>query len=171
MVDGKVRKNPKYPAGFMDVIKLPETDECWRILFDRKGYLRLHEIGEGESGFKLEKVIGKTPSQGGKLQLNLNDGKTMTGEFEDIDVGDTLKVSLPGLEIQNHIPREVGSLALITGGSNVGRIGEIKEIIETESPSSDRFLVESDGEKFQSPEEYVFVIGEKSPEISLPEDD
>ncbi|KXB01044.1 hypothetical protein AKJ41_02910 [candidate division MSBL1 archaeon SCGC-AAA259O05] len=171
MVDGKVRKNSKYPVGFMDVIKLSETGDCWRILFDKKGYLYLHEIGEDESGYKLEKVIGKIPFKGGKLQLSLKDGKTITGEFDNVSVGDTLKISLPELEVQDHIPRGVGSLALVTGGSNVGRGGKIKEIVNVEGPSSDRFVIESDGEEFQSPEKYVFVIGENSPEISLPEVD
>jgi len=53
----------------------------------------------------------------------------------------------------------------------VGMRGKIKGISEIEGPSSNQFIVESDGEEVQSPEEYVFVVGEKTPEISLPEGD
>lgn len=166
-VDGKVRKNPNYPVGVMDVIRFPSTGGAWRVMHDRKGYLQFKEIDDEEGGFKLEKVVGKTPFQGGKFQLSFHDGKTLVGEFDDIQVSDTLKVSLPSLEIRDHIPCREGSIALITGGSNVGRSGKIQEIVEVEGPSPTRFLIEAGEEKFQSPEGYVFVIGEKKPEISL----
>lgn len=168
-VDGKVRKDPKYPIGFMDVVKIPKAGESWRVFFNRRGHLRFHEIGGEESEFKLVKVVGKVPFKGEKLQLSLNDGKTVVGEFESVEVGDTMKVNLPKLEVQDHIPREEGSLVLVTGGSNVGGKGKIKEVSRVKGPSSDQFVIEGDGEEFQSPEEYVFVIGKETPEISLPE--
>lgn len=35
-VDGKVRTDSTYPAGFMDVVQIPKTDEHFRLLFDTK---------------------------------------------------------------------------------------------------------------------------------------
>lgn len=167
-VDGKVRKDPKYPLGFMDIVRIPQIGKSWRILYDKKGYLRFHEIDEGESKYKLAKIVGKHPFKGGKSQLSLHDGKTIVGDFGDIRVDDTVKVSLPDLEVEERISCRTGNLALIIGGKNVGRKGEIKEIIEIEGTSSDRFLIKTEKEEFQSPEQYIFVIGEES-KISLPE--
>ena len=36
-VDGKVRTDPKFPAGFMDVIQIEKTNENFRLIFDVKG--------------------------------------------------------------------------------------------------------------------------------------
>ena len=36
-VDGKVRKDPKYPVGFMDVITLIKAKTNYRLLYDVKG--------------------------------------------------------------------------------------------------------------------------------------
>ena len=39
-VDGKVRTDCTYPAGFMDVIEIDRTDEHFRLIYDTKGPLR-----------------------------------------------------------------------------------------------------------------------------------
>ena len=36
-VDGKVRTEPKFPAGFMDVIQIEKTAENFRLIYDVKG--------------------------------------------------------------------------------------------------------------------------------------
>ena len=40
LVDGRVRKEEKLPVGLMDVVSLPEADENYRVLFDRKGRIK-----------------------------------------------------------------------------------------------------------------------------------
>ncbi len=139
-VDGKVRRDPKYPVGLMDVVEIPKMGKRWRILFDGKGYLCFNKISEDESDFKLEKVVGKVPFEGGKIQLALGDGKTIVGDFESVDLGDTVKVSIPDLSVEEIIPCEVGNIAFITGGGNVGRRGQVKEISEMAGPSSDQIM-------------------------------
>lgn len=170
-VDGRVRRKLDYPIGLMDVLEIPKTGEAWRVLRDKKGYFHFHKIDEEELGFKLTKVTEKSQFKGGKLQISLHDGKTIVGEFEDIEIGDTLKISLPDLDFQDHFSLEKGNLALITGGSNVGEKGKIKDITEVESSSPNQFVIETEDREFQSPEDYVFVIGEKESEISLPNGD
>lgn len=167
-VDGKVRRDPRYPVGFMDVLEVPKIEKSWRVMFDRKGYLDFQEI-EKDSNFKLLKVTGKIPFKGGKTQLSLGDGRTIIGDFDSVEIGDTVKVSIPEGKLEKHIPRVKGSLAFITGGSNVGRRGKIEEVLESEGSSPDHFLIKTEKEEFQSPEKYVFVIGEETPEVYLPE--
>jgi small subunit ribosomal protein S4e len=56
LVDGKVRTDKTYPAGFMDVISIPKTNENYRLLYDTKGRFRLHPIRDEDAKFKLCKV-------------------------------------------------------------------------------------------------------------------
>lgn len=167
-VDGKPRRDSGYPVGFMDVLEIPKIEKSWRTLFDKKGYLHFCEI-EKDSDSKLAKVIGKSPFKGGKTQISLIDGKNLVGDFDSIKVGDSVKVSLPEIDFKGRIPLEKGSLAFITGGSNVGKRGKIEEVLESSGGSEDHFLIKSDSEEFQSPEKYVFAIGKKEPEILIPE--
>jgi small subunit ribosomal protein S4e len=55
-VDGKVRTDPTYPAGFMDVITLEKTGENFRLIYDTKGRFTIHRISDEEASFKLAKV-------------------------------------------------------------------------------------------------------------------
>merc|ERR1712217_939928 len=55
-VDGKVRTDPTYPAGFMDVISIEKTGENFRLVYDTKGRFTVHRITEEEAGYKLGKV-------------------------------------------------------------------------------------------------------------------
>ncbi len=43
-VDGKVRTDCTYPAGFMDVIEIDRTDEHFRLIYDTKGRFVTHRI-------------------------------------------------------------------------------------------------------------------------------
>jgi hypothetical protein len=43
-VDGKVRTDSNYPAGFMDVIQIPKTEEHFRLIYDTKGRFVTHRI-------------------------------------------------------------------------------------------------------------------------------
>merc|ERR1712023_576117 len=43
-VDGKVRTDANFPAGFMDVITIEKTDEKFRLLFDTKGRFTVHRL-------------------------------------------------------------------------------------------------------------------------------
>jgi len=48
-VDGKVRTDPTYPAGFMDVITLEKTGEHFRLIYDVKGRYKVHRISDAEA--------------------------------------------------------------------------------------------------------------------------
>lgn len=170
-VDGRVRRDSKYPVGPMDVVSFPRTGGAWRVIYDKRGHLRFCEIGEEEAQFKLVKVVRKSKVKGGKLQISLHDGKTLTDDFEDVTVGGTVKIGLPDFDFQDQTPLEKGNLAMVMGGSNIGKYGEIGEVREIEGPSSDQVVIRTERGEFQSPEDYTFVIGEEEPLISLPEGD
>merc|ERR1712233_302971 len=55
-IDGKVRTDQKFPAGFMDVIQIEKTGENFRIIYDVKGRFIVHRITAAEAKYKLCRV-------------------------------------------------------------------------------------------------------------------
>lgn len=167
-VDERTRKDPKFPVGLMDIVRVPEVGESWRIVFDQKGYLAPYKIPEDEVGFKLARIVGKGLVKGGRTQISLHDGKTCIGDFETISSNDVVKLSLPEIDVVDEFSFGSGKPALITGGIQVGRFGVISEVEEQEGPSADVVTVEAGADSFQASSDHVFVIGGKDPVISLP---
>ena len=81
-VNGKLQLEELFPTGLMDVISIPEMKKTYRILPSEKG-LFLHSIGSEEALFKLCRIENKTVIKGGRLQLNLHDGRNILVQVED----------------------------------------------------------------------------------------
>lgn len=167
LVDGRVRKDYKFPVGFMDVIQIPKNNGIYRVLSDSKGRLLLHEIKEENSEFKLCNIEKISLVKGGKTQLGLHDGRNILTE-ETLKVGDVVKLQIPDQEILESIAFEEGNLGLVTGGKHTGEIGKIKEINITKSSMSNTVVIETNNNTFLTLKDYVFVIGNEEPIISLP---
>lgn len=75
-VDGKVRTDTTYPAGFMDVISLEKTGEHFRLVYDTKGRFTVHRIQAEEAEFKLCKVKRVQLGKGGIPFLVTHDART-----------------------------------------------------------------------------------------------
>ena len=131
-VDGKVRTDPTFPAGFMDVVEIPKADDQFRLIFDTKGRYVLHRISDEEKKFKLcrvrhqELTIKKVP------YVVTHDGRTIRYPDPLIKVRDTVKVDIATNKIIGFSKFEVGNVCVITGGKNIGRVG----VIQVFSPSS-----------------------------------
>ncbi|HNR26868.1 MAG TPA: 30S ribosomal protein S4e [Methanobacteriaceae archaeon] len=168
LVDGTVRKDYKFPVGFMDVIQIPKTGKTYRVLPDDKGRLVLHPISEENQNFKLCRIQNKTTIRGGKQQLNLHDGRNclVEGEYR---AGDVVVLQVPKQEVTQHLKLENGALGFITGGKHIGELGTIKEINITKSSMPNTILMETgDGKSFQTLQDYVFVLGKDQAMITLP---
>ena len=59
LVDKKVRRDNKFPMGFMDVIEIPKLKKMYRVLFDVKRRFIFHKINKDESNFKLCRIEKK----------------------------------------------------------------------------------------------------------------
>ncbi|MCD6330718.1 MAG: 30S ribosomal protein S4e [Thermoplasmata archaeon] len=164
LVDGKPRRDYKFPCGFMDVISIPKMNLHYRVLFDSKGALSLVEIDEERAKWKLCRIENKTMVKGGKLQLNLHDGRNIVVGENEYKTGDVLRISVPEQEILEKIPMEKGILAMIIGGKHTGQIAEIEEVIVTRSPMPN--IVKLKG--FSTIKPYVFPIGKDKPLVQLP---
>ncbi|MBC7114759.1 MAG: 30S ribosomal protein S4e [Archaeoglobi archaeon] len=163
-VDGKVRKNYKFPVGLFDVISIPSIDAHYRVVYDKKGVLRLVETEKPD--VKLCKIINKTAVKGGRIQLNLHDGANILGD-NSFSTKESILISLPEKNILEKVEYKEGNLALVTGGTHIGELARIKEIRIVRGPQPNRVLLSKDGEDFETIEDYVFVVGEDEPLIEV----
>ncbi|KAJ0520476.1 40S ribosomal protein S4 [Helianthus annuus] len=89
IVDNKVRTDKTYPAGFMDVVSIPKTNESFRLLYDTKGRFRLHSIRDEELKFGSK----------GITYINTYDGRTIRYPDPLIKANDTIKLDLESNKI------------------------------------------------------------------------
>ena len=75
-VDGKVRTDSNYPAGFQDVISIEKTGENFRLVYDTKGRFTVHRITAEEASYKLGKVRRVQLGRGGIPYLVTHDART-----------------------------------------------------------------------------------------------
>uniref|UniRef100_A0A2I3GBM7 40S ribosomal protein S4 n=1 Tax=Nomascus leucogenys TaxID=61853 RepID=A0A2I3GBM7_NOMLE len=94
-IDGKVRTDITYPAGFMDVISIDKMGENFCLICDTKGCFAVHQkIFVGTKGIPY---------------LVTHDARTICYPDPLIKVNDTIQIDLE----------------TVTGGANLGRIGVI----------------------------------------------
>jgi small subunit ribosomal protein S4e len=178
-VDGKIQKEEGFPIGLMDVISIPTVEKAYRVLPSEKGLI-LHSIGAEEAKFKLCRIESKSIVKGGHVQLNLHDGRNVLVQLDDPknpeeDVYrtlDVLKMSIPDQEIVEHANLAGGVPAIIFGGKNIGRHGDIVAFEERPGQRRRNLLAtieDKDGNRFQTTIDLVFAVGDKKTWISLPE--
>ncbi|OCF54663.1 40S ribosomal protein S4-A [Kwoniella mangroviensis CBS 10435] len=124
-VDGKVRTDETFPAGFMDVITIEKSGEHFRLLYDIKGRFTIHRITPEEASFKLLKVKKHQLGAKGVPYLVSHDGRTIRYPDPAIKVNDTVKFDFVQNKIVDHIKFEPGNVVMVTGGRNMGRSGVI----------------------------------------------
>jgi small subunit ribosomal protein S4e len=171
-VDGRVRKDPRFPVGMMDVIQIASSGERFRILPKKRGGLRMVNIDESEVSFKLCRVEKKKMIPGGKLQLTLHDGRNIrlpeNAKPSDYSTLDTLKIAIPDQTIMDAIPLTEGVYAIVSRGRNVGIEGKVLQIDHRLGTHASTVTLEDpQGNRFQTALDYVFVVGKKKSEVAL----
>jgi small subunit ribosomal protein S4e len=181
-IDGKVRTDINYPTGFQDVLRIAKTDEQFRLLYDIKGRYLLHRITAEEASFKLLRVqkyskakkasIGKNPfahGQAGAIPFIVtHDGRTIKYPSPDVTQHDTVKFDIKNNKIVGHLKFDLGNLAMVTRGANIGRIGNITNKEKHPGSFDIVHLRDSKGNDFATRIGNVFVIGQDKPWISIP---
>jgi small subunit ribosomal protein S4e len=158
-VDGKVRTDPTYPAGFMDVVQIEKTNENFRLLFDTKGRFFIQPVSEQEAAYKLCKVKRNVLGHKGVPQVGTHDGRTIRYPDPLIKVHDTVKVDIKTGKITDFIKFDVGNLVMCTGGANTGRVGVV--VHKERHPGSFDIVHVKDkaDNQFATRVSNVFVIG------------
>jgi len=158
-VDKRKRTDEKYPVGFMDIIELPQLEEYYRILIDKKGRLKAVKTDAKEAATKLSRIESKTKIKKGKLQLGLSDGRSIIVDKDTYSIGDTLQLALPDQKITGQLKLEKGSTVLLTDGKHAGLIATVEEI------SNDKIIIESAKSKYEALKHHVFIVGKDKPVI------
>jgi len=169
-VDGKIRTDPKYPAGFMDVVTLEKTGDKFRLLYDAKGRFVLHSVGDDEVKTKLCKVKGIMYGPRRTPFVRTHDGRTINYPDPNLKRNDTVVVDTETGKVTKWMRFKPGCLVCCTGGANRGRIGVV--VTRERHPGSFDIVHVKDAAEntFATRMDNVFVIGSsaKKPLVSLP---
>jgi len=168
LVDGRVRKDYKYPVGLMDVVAIPSIDKYYRVVPDNTRFLKLVEITKEDAKYKFVRIINKTTVKHGNLQLNLEDGRNILVTKEKISEMNyptltTLKIELPSQNTVKTYEIKEGKYAIIIGGRNVGLYGIIKSIQYANYKRAKYSIVtieQKNGETVQTNLQNVMAIGD-----------
>jgi len=168
-VDGKVRTDTTYPAGFMDVLSIEKSGEHFRLLYDVKGRFAIHRITPEEAKYKLLKVKKLALGPKGVPYVVTHDGRTIRYPDPQIKVNDTVKFDLEQSKITEYVKFDTGNIVIITGGHNMGRAGVI---VHREKHIGDFDIVhvkDALDRTFATRITNIFVIGEGTKAwVSLP---
>ena len=169
LVDGKKRKDYAFPVGLMDVVSIPKIKKFYRVLPFKNG-LKLAEISEEKANKKICRISRKTLVKGGKVQLNLHDGRNLLIEKDEYKTGDSILIELPSQKILEHVKLEEGNLGLVLKGKNAGKIGRIKKIVKRKRMvEHNKVICELDNKDVEIRKEHVFVVGREKPLIKMSE--
>jgi len=175
-VDGRLRRDDRYPVGLMDVIEIPDSKAAYRVVPVKGKEFDLIEVAADSKGFKICKVNGKRTVANGHIQIGLHDGRTVlvkvqnpTAPKEDVySTGSSLQIEIPSQKILRQMKLAEGAYAIVTAGENTGRHGKISSIELGNATRPGLVEIRDDkGETFRTISDYVFVVGEETPLIEL----
>ncbi|KAF8824582.1 hypothetical protein HHX47_DHR8000229 [Lentinula edodes] len=104
-IDGTVRTDPIYPAGFMSALSSP--------------------LKKPEATYKLLKVKKVAIGARDVPHVVTHDGRTIRYPDPLIKVNDTIKFDIEQGKITHFVKFDTGNLGMITSGGNMGRAGVI----------------------------------------------
>jgi small subunit ribosomal protein S4e len=168
-VDGKVRTDHNYPAGFMDVIELEKSNDRFRLMFDTKGRFVLHRVDREESQYKLCRIVKILIGDKKIPSAITHDGRTIKFPDPDVKVNDTVKVNLATGKMSDILKFDLGAMVMIIKGHNAGRVGNLMNIEKHDGSFHIVTIKDSKGNTFATRLDNSFVIGTGStPQVSLP---
>ncbi len=175
LVDGRIRRDYRYPIGLMDVVSIPSADLYFRIVPDNVRYMKPIQISKEDATFKLARILDKRIVNGGNIQINLDGGRNIQIPKEKapeykFSTLTTLKISIPNQEILGYYEVKEGNYAIIIGGKNVGTHGTISKIQRANYKTRRYSIVtiqSKDGKAYETNLENVMVIGSENPEIKV----
>merc|ERR1712045_55934 len=168
-IDGQVRTDNTYPAGFMDVVTIEKTAENFRLIYDVKGRFAVHRISPEEAKYKLCKVRKISVGPKGVPYIVTHDGRTIRYPDPSVKVHDTVKVDIASGKIEAFIKFDSGNLCMITGGHNLGRVDTV--VNRERHPGSFDIVHVRDavGHTFATRLNNIFIIGKVNKAwVSLP---
>jgi small subunit ribosomal protein S4e len=169
-VDSRPRMDPKYPAGFQDVVEIPRTNEAFRVMYDHKGRFTLVNVGEAESKIKLARVQNIYTASGRVPVVVTHDGRRIRYPALNLKRGDSVVVDHRTGKITSAIKLKKDAIVMLVGGANRGRIGRAVALERHPGSFGIAHVVDEAGNEFATRITNLFVIGKnmKSIPITLP---
>ena len=168
-VDGKVRSDHNFPAGFMDVVTLEKSNDRFRLMYDVKGRFVLHRLKESEASYKLCRVNKMKVTDKKIPTIVTHDGRTIRYPDLDAKVNDSVKVDIATGKILDVLKFQPGQLVMLTRGRNTGRIGTLMGVEKHEGSFDIVTVRDSKGHTFATRLANTFIIGNGNrPEVTLP---
>lgn len=168
-VDGKVRTDPNFPAGFMDIVELEKSGDRFRLLFDPKGRFVLNRVNKEEASYKLCRVQNVFVTANKVPVAVTHDGRTIRYPDPLAKVNDSIKVDIATGKMSDILKFELGALVMLTRGRNAGRVGTLLHIERHDGSFNIVTIKDAKGHTFATRLQNVFVIGTGStPQVSLP---
>ena len=166
-IDGKVRTDPKYPVGIMDIVTINKTSSNYRVNFDVKGRWRLVRISKEEAKYKLCKVTRRSMGPKKIPFITTSDGRTLRYPNPHIKEHDTIKLNLENNEIVDYYKYKIGAHVLIVGGNNIGRTGVIEKIEKHPGSYEIVYIKDNAGKDFSTRLTNIFITGDQRSEIPV----
>jgi len=167
-IDGKVSNDLDRGLGLMDTLSFAAPlDAHYRLVRNRRGKLVLVPIPSTEAAVKIGRVRFKHAVPKGRVEVTLHDGRNLLVEpSSPYRVGDSVKLEVPAQKVVGHLPLAPGALAFVAGGSHVGELARVDRV-EVRNSSHPNLVHFKEG--FSTIKEYVFVVGQTAPEVTLGE--
>jgi len=170
-IDGKVRTDPNFPVGFMDVISIEKTDEHFRVLFDAKGRFVIHRLNHKsfptENKFKMCRVQKVAVGAKGVPYVATHDGRTIRYPDPNSKMHDVIKLDIATGKWTDSIKFEVGAQCVITRGQNQGRVGVITGREKHVGSFEIIHVKDSKGRAFATRVNNIFVIAGKDDQLTI----
>lgn len=158
LVDKKIKKDYRFPAGVMDIIEIADTKESFIVLFNKLGKFIL--IPTKNSNIKYCKILNKKILKNKKIQLNLYGGRNMLVKKDDYRVGDTILLDLTKKEIKGVLKLEKNAIIYLISGKHIGNVG-IFESIKKLRNAPDQIVFKIKNKKYETLKDYLIIVDKK----------
>ncbi|MBS3159650.1 30S ribosomal protein S4e [Candidatus Woesearchaeota archaeon] len=157
LINNKVIHDTGYPVGLMDILDIPKLKETYVVFFNKKEKIVLKKIES--TNIHLLKIKRKNTVKKGKVQITFHNGMNLLFDKSKEKIGDSVLFNFREKKIEDILPLKKNSLIYFCGGSNVGRFGKVKEIIEYKNKTKE-ISCDIEGKEYISLLENLFVIND-----------
>lgn len=127
LLNNKVIIDEKIPCFLFDIIKIVPAKKYYKINLSENGKIKVEEINENESHYKINKILGKKIIKGKKIQINLSDGKNFLSDIK-CKINDSVLIDLEKKKIEKCLHLKEKSEVIVYLGKYAGKKGIIEKI-------------------------------------------
>ncbi len=168
LINNKTAKDSRQGVGLFDVMAVPKLNKYYRLVLSKSKKLALQEVAKSESVILPVKVKGSTILKGGKQQVNFTNGWNLLDKTK-YKTNSSVIYNTEKNKVEKGIELKAGCIVVAISGKHAGilaKLKAIKELGELKKTKIATMASLDDKEEFDTNAEYLFVVGEKSPEFT-----